>query len=88
MTKGKGRIPDRDFEEGIANRAGELQREAQHDIARAKKEAYDDFAKAKKYAYQKNDEIETMISEHPKAFVLGSFIGGFALGTLFSKGNR
>jgi len=75
MTNEKGgRILDKDFEDGIRNRANELQREAQ-----------DDITMAQKYAYGKNDEVETMIKEHPKAFVLGSFVGGVALGTLLSK---
>ena len=43
---------------------------------------------AQNYAYKRNDEIEAMIKEHPKAFVLGSFVGGFALGTLLAKGNK
>lgn len=72
-----GRILDKDFEDGITNRAGELQREAQADINRAQK-----------FAYQKNDEVEAVIREHPKAFVLGSFIGGVALGALITKGNK
>jgi len=78
MAKEKnGRILDKDFEDGITGRAGELQREAQGDIN-----------KVQKYAYKKNDEVEAMIKEHPKAFVLGSFIGGYALGTLLSRGNK
>lgn len=76
MTNEKdGRILDKDFEKGITNRMGEIQKEAQSDIN-----------KAQKYAYEKNDEVESMIKDHPKAFVLGSFIGGFALGTLLAKG--
>ena len=70
-----GRILDKDFEEGFSNRASELQKEAQEGIT-----------KAQNYAYGRNDEIEAMIKEHPKAFVLGSFIGGLALGTMLSRG--
>jgi len=72
-----GRILDKDFEEGITGRASELQREAQSGIT-----------KAQGYAYKRNDEVEAMIKEHPKAFVLGSFIGGVALGTLLAKGSK
>jgi hypothetical protein len=75
MANGKnGRILDKDFEDGIRNRAGEFQRDAQSNIT-----------SAQNYAYKKNDEVEAMIKEHPKSFVLGSFIGGFALGTLLSR---
>ena len=91
MTKG-GRILDKDFEEGITNRASDFRKEAQDEITRRagelQREAQSDINKAQKYAYKKNDEVEAMISDHPKAFVLGSFIGGFALGTLFSRGNK
>jgi len=74
MTK-NGRILDKDFETGITSRMDEIQKEAQGDINMAQS-----------YAYKRNDEVEAMIKDHPKAFVLGSFIGGFALGTLLSKG--
>jgi len=78
MAKEKnGRILDKDFENGIAGRVGEFQKGAQ-----------DDITKAQKYAYGKNDEFEAMIKQHPKAFVLGSFIGGVALGALLSKGSK
>ena len=80
-----GRILDKDFEEGITNRAGEIQKEAAGRMGEIQREAQSDIAKAQKYAYQRNDEIEAMIKEHPKAFVLGSFIGGVALGTLLAK---
>ncbi len=83
-----GRILDKDFEAGFSNRAKELQRDAQDGITRAQKEIQTDITKAQEYAYEKNDEIETMIKEHPKAFVLGSFIGGGALGTLLSRGSK
>ena len=76
MTKERnGRVLDKDFEDGIRNRANELQGDAQ-----------DGITKAQNYAYRRNDEIEAMIKEHPKSFVLGSFIGGLALGTLFARG--
>ena len=71
------RILDKDFEKGITNRASEIRKEAQRDITMAQK-----------YAYEKNNEVEAMIKEHPKAFVLGSFIGGVALGALLARGNR
>ena len=77
MANENRRVLDKDFENGITGRMDELQKEAQNDITMAQK-----------YAYGKNDEIEAMIKEHPKAFVLGSFVGGFALGTLLAKGNR
>jgi len=48
--------------------------------------AQDGINKGQEYARRKNDEFECMVQEHPKAFVLGSFVGGFALGTLLSKG--
>ena len=83
---------DKNFEEGITNRASEFQKEAQGEITRRAGElqrgAQSDINKAQKYAYRKNEEVEAMINEHPKAFVLGSFISGFALGTLFSRGNK
>jgi len=82
------RILDKDFEEGITNRASELQREARNAVRMAQKEAQQDMNMAQKYAHEKNDDIEAMIKEHPKAFVLGSFIGGLALGTLLAKGNN
>ena len=72
-----GRVLDKEFEKGITGRMDEIQKEAQ-----------DDINMAQKYAHKKNDDIEAMIKEHPKAFVLGSFIGGVALGTLLAKGNR
>ncbi|MCX6771247.1 MAG: hypothetical protein NTX79_04285 [Candidatus Micrarchaeota archaeon] len=87
MTK-NGRILDREFEEGITGRASELQREARDAITVAQNEAQRDITMAQKYAHGKNDEVEAMIKEHPKAFVLGSFIGGVALGTLLARGNR
>jgi ElaB/YqjD/DUF883 family membrane-anchored ribosome-binding protein len=79
---------DKDFEEGISNRASELQREAQAGINRAQKEAQAGIAGAQKYAYEKSDEIDAMINEHPKAYVLGAFIGGVVLGNLLSKGSK
>ena len=69
-----GRILDKDFEDGIANSAGNLQREAQADITRAQE-----------YVHGKNDEFEAMVKGHPKAFVLGAFVGGVVMGTLLSK---
>ena len=72
-----GRVLDKDFEDGITNRAGEMQREAQVNIDNAKE-----------YLNAKNDDVETMIREHPKSFVLGAFIGGVALGTIFSRGSK
>ena len=72
-----GRVLDKDFEDGIMNRADEMQREAQTNI--------DD---AKEYMYDTNEEVEAMIREHPKSFVLGAFIGGVALGTIFSRGSK
>lgn len=81
----KKRILDKNFEAGITNRASELRREAHDAIRAAQKEAHRDVAMAEKYACEKNDDIEAMIKEHPKAFVLGSFIGGVALGTLLAK---
>ena len=87
MAKNR-RVLDKDFEEGITNRAGELRDDARDAITMARKEAQSDIAKAQDYAYKRNDEIEAMIKEHPKAFVLGSFIGGVALGTLLARGNR
>jgi hypothetical protein len=72
-----GRILDKDFEEGFTNKASEIREELR-----------DDIAKAQKYAYGKNDEFEAMVSDHPKAFVIGSFVGGFILGALLSKGNK
>ena len=82
------RILDKDFEKGITNRAGGLQREAQRDITTARKEAQEGITRAQNYAYEKNNEVEAMIKEHPKSFVLGSFIGGVALGALLARGNR
>ena len=82
------RILDKDFEKGITNRAKEIRKEAQQDITMAQKEAQRDINMAQKYAYEKNNEVEAMIKEHPKAFVLGSFIGGMALGALLARGNR
>jgi len=81
----KKRILNRNFEKGITNRAGELRRGGRDAIRAAQKEAHRDVAMAETYAYEKNDEVEAMIKEHPKAFVLGSFIGGVALGTLLAK---
>ena len=77
MANEKGRVLDKDFEAGITGRVDELSKEAQ-----------DGIGKAQKYAYNRNDEVEAMIKEHPKAFVLGSFIGGVALGTLLAKGSK
>jgi hypothetical protein len=89
MAKGKtGRILDKDFEDGIRNRAGEFQRDAQNKVGKFQREAQNDIILAREYAYEKNDEVEAMIREHPKSFVLGSFVGGFVLGTLFSKVNK
>ncbi|MFA6213728.1 MAG: hypothetical protein WC717_00425 [Candidatus Micrarchaeia archaeon] len=87
MTK-NGRILDKEFEDGITGRAGELQREAQAGISRAQAGAQSGINRAQSYAYEKNDEVEAMIKEHPKAFVLGSFIGGVALGALLGRGNK
>ena len=83
-----GRILDKDFEAGITNRASELRKEARDAITAAQKEASRDMRVAQEYAYEKNDEVEAMIREHPKAFVLGSFIGGVALGALLVRGNK
>ena len=83
-----GRILDKDFEDGITNRAGEIQRGISGRADELQKEAQGDITMAQKYAYKKNDEVEAMIKEHPKAFVLGSFIGGVALGTLLAKGSK
>ncbi|MFA6907308.1 MAG: hypothetical protein WC263_00595 [Candidatus Micrarchaeia archaeon] len=80
-----GRILDREFEAGITGRAGEIRKEAAGRIGEIQREAQLDITKAQKYAYAKNEDIEAMIREHPKAFVLGSFIGGVALGTLLAK---
>ena len=77
MTKKDGHILDKDFEDDMSNRAGNFRREAQNDIN-----------KAQKYAYQKNDEVTAMVTEHPKSFVLGAFLGGVVLGTLLSRGNK
>jgi hypothetical protein len=78
MIKEKnGRILDKDFEDGITGRAGEMQRDAQGGITQAQD-----------YMYKKNDDFTAMVNEHPKSFVLGAFIGGVALGTLLGKGNR
>lgn len=78
MAKEKnGRILDKDFEEGITDRAGEFQKDAQ-----------DGITQVQDYAYRKNDEFAAMVNEHPKSFVLGAFIGGVALGTLLSRGNK
>ena len=89
MAKDKhGRVLDKDFEKGITNRAGEFRKEIRGDILKAQKMAQDDINKAQKYAYAKNDEVEAMIKEHPKSFVLGSFIGGFVLGALVAKVNK
>ena len=83
-----GRVLDKDFEDGITNRAGEFQKGITGRMDEIQKEAQNDITMAQKYAYEKNDEVEAMIKEHPKAFVLGSFIGGVALGTLLAKGNK
>ena len=83
-----GKILDKDFEAGITNRAGEFQKEIQGDIRKAQKMAQDDINKAQKYAYGKNDEFEAMVSDHPKSFVLGAFIGGLVIGALLSKGSK
>ena len=72
-----GKILDKDFEAGITGRLDEIQKDAQGNITMAQN-----------YAYKRNDEIEAMIKEHPKAFVLGSFVGGFALGTLLARSNK
>ena len=71
------RILDKDFEDGITNRAGEMQRGAQVNIDNAQK-----------YLNARNDDVEEMIREHPKSFVLGAFIGGIALGTMFNRGSK
>jgi hypothetical protein len=68
------RILDKDFTDGITGRAGEYKKGAQESIG-----------KAQKYAYEKNDEVEALIREHPKSYVLGAFIGGVALGALLSR---
>lgn len=94
-----GRILDKDFEDGIAGRAGEIQKdvakgagEFQRDVTKGAVEfqrgAQKNIDAAQKYAYDTNYEVEAVIREHPKAFVLGSFIGGVALGTLLSRGNK
>ena len=70
----KGRILDREFEEGIANRVSDIQEEAQRDIN-----------KAQKFARKKEDEAEVMIKEHPVAFVLGAFLGGVIVGAMIAK---
>jgi|GEM_PF-2723409 len=86
MANGKSeRILDKDFEDGIANRAGEFRKGVSDRMDEIQKEAQGNINMAQKYAYRKNDEVEAMIKEHPKAFVLGSFIGGVALGTLLAK---
>ena len=74
--KGK-RILDKDFEEGISNRAGKFQKDAQRNIDNAQK-----------YVHRKDDEFTAMVSEHPKSFVVGAFVGGVVLGALLAKGSK
>jgi len=76
-----GRILDKDFESGIAGGMNDFKNDVRD-------EAQADINKVQKYARARNVEIETMISEHPKSFVLGAFIGGLALGALIAKGNK
>jgi len=83
-----GRILDKDFEAGITDKMSELQHEAQVDINKAQRYAQADINKAQKYVYSKNDEFEEMVSDHPKSFVLGAFIGGLVIGALLSKGSK
>ena len=86
MTNEKnGRILDKDFEEGITNRAGEFQKGITGRMDEIQKEAQNDITMAQKYAYEKNDEVEALIREHPKSYVAGAFIGGVALGALLSR---
>ncbi|MFA5246876.1 MAG: hypothetical protein WC408_03225, partial [Candidatus Micrarchaeia archaeon] len=75
MAKEKNsRILDKDFEAGITDKADEIQAELRSDIRKAQKIVQEDINKAQKYVYEKNDEVEAMIREHPKSFVLGSFL--------------
>ena len=80
-----GRVLDKDFEKGIANRADELKRGARRRMGEYEKGAQESVDRAQKYAYEKNDEVEALIREHPKSYVAGAFIGGVALGTLLGK---
>jgi len=79
------RILDKDFEDGITGRAGEIKRNAESRMGEYKKGAQESIGNAQKYAYEKNDEVEALIREHPKSYVLGAFIGGVALGALLSR---
>ena len=77
MANEKGHILNKEFENGIAGRMVEIQKDMQGNID-----------KAQDYVYEKNDDVEAMIKEHPKSFVVGAFVGGVALGTLLSRGSK
>lgn len=39
---------------------------------------------AKVYAFEQKEKFDTVVSEHPLAFVAGAFIGGLLVGKLIS----
>lgn len=81
MTNEKNRrILDKDFEDGITGRAGEIRRDAESRMGEYRKGAQESIGKAQKYAYQKNDEVEALIREHPKSYVAGAFAAGALAG--------
>ena len=43
------------------------------------------FNAAKKYVGEQQANVGTAVQDHPYEFILGAFIGGVVLGTLFSK---
>ncbi len=78
MSNGKDNvILDRKFKERMAHKVNDFQ-----------EEVHDDVVNAKNYLSQKNSEFEIMVKDHPKSFVAGAFVGGFIVGTLFSKVNK
>jgi len=86
MINDNKRILDKDFENGIVRGAEEFRRDTQKGMKEFQRDAQTGIDGAQKYTHQKNDEVEALIREHPKSYVLGSFIGGVLLGTLLSRG--
>ncbi len=74
MAEGKMRVLDKDFEEKIGEKAGEVRAAARKDIAMAEK-----------YVEMGKQDFESKVKDHPTAFVLGAFVGGLILGALLSK---
>lgn len=78
MGSGKERaILDKKFKERMSDKVNEFGEDAE-----------DGVNNAKNYLSQKNSEFEGMVKDHPKSFVAGAFVGGFIVGTLFSKVNK